>query len=238
MSQDKKAESITKGARFHESLASNWSIAYESGGFKRRIIFFEYLLTKIVLPDSLWLDAGCGSGRLSRVIKLLGGQVVAVDGSPKMIEYAQKESMDFGDSINYKLVNTIEVMDFQPNSFDNVLCSSVIEYIDQPEKALCEFFRIIRSDGLLLVSVPNRFSLIRLTQKGVRILFKLFGKDIYQYLLFSKNDYSLAEIRSLLNQTGFVIERVELFDPILPACFSRFFVGSLFVITARKPHWD
>jgi 2-polyprenyl-6-hydroxyphenyl methylase/3-demethylubiquinone-9 3-methyltransferase len=132
-------------------------------------------------------------------------------------------------------VDTIETLDFQSSSFDNALCSSVIEYVENPEQALCELFRVIRSDGLLVLSVPNRLSIIRLVQKYLRRACKVFGKDAYLYLSVSKNDYSSADILSLLNRVGFVVETVQLFDPILPALIRRIPLGSLVVITARKP---
>ncbi len=231
-----KIEIFTDGARFHESLANKWSNCYESGGFRRRIMFFDSLLKKTVRPNDLWLDAGCGTGSLSRLIRLFGANVVAVDGSPTMIENAKKESIgDLGERITYKLVDTIETLDFESCSFDKILCSSVIEYIDDPEKAICELFRVIRPDGILIVSVPNRFSLIRLAQKFIRNIFQISGKDYYQYLSFSKNVYYLADIKRLLNKVGFVMETVKFFDPILPNFMSLLYFGSLFIIIARMP---
>lgn len=234
---DEKIKILAEGARFHESLASNWSACYESGGFRRRITFFESLLKKFAQPDDLWLDAGCGSGRLSRLIGLLGAHVFAVDGSPRMIENAKKESIDLCESgrITYKLVGTIEILDFESCSFDKILCSSVIEYVENPEKAIGELFRVIRPDGILIVSVPNRLSLIRLAQQLIRNVSQIFGKNYYQYLSVSKNVYCLVDIRRLLEKIGFVVEMVEYFDPILPAFFSRLSLGSLFIIIARRP---
>ena len=234
MNSKQNINSITNGAEFHESLANNWSASYESGGFRRRIVFFESLLKRIVCPDDLWLDAGCGSGRLARLIGQLGAEVVAVDGSPAMIECARNESNDMSDRITYTLVGTIETLDFQSSSFGHVLCSSVIEYVEEPEIALGELFRVIRPSGLLILSVPNRFSVIRLVQKLLRRAYKVFEKDVYSYLSVSKNEYSSAEILSLLNKVGFVMEDVQIFDPILPAFTSKLSLGSLFVITVRK----
>ena len=166
---------------------------------------------------------------------LKGVQVIAVDGSPKMIECAKNESIALSDNVTYKLIDTIETLDFQSSSFDHALCSSVIEYLEKPEQALCELFRVIRPCGVLVFSVPNRLSIIRLVQKLLRRAYKVFGKDAFPYLSVSKNEYSSAEILSLLDKVGFVLEDVQIFDPILPIFTSKFSLGSLFVITARKP---
>ena len=232
---NKTINKLTNGASFHESLADKWSACYESGGFRRRIAHFDYLLRTIVQPGDLWLDAGCGSGNLARLIALHGAKVIAVDASPKMIENAKYESIDFRSSVTYMLLDTIEVLDFESCYFDKILCSSVIEYVEDPERSLGELFRVIRPDGILVISVPNRFSVIRLAQKIVRILSQIFGRNYYQYLSVSKNDYCFADIQRLLREIGFLVEKVEFFDPILPAVISRLSLGSLFIIIARKP---
>ena len=39
-------------------------------------------------------------------------------------------------------------------SFDNILCSDVLEHVPEPDKAIKEFTRILRSGGLLILSTP------------------------------------------------------------------------------------
>ena len=46
------------------------------------------------------------------------------------------------------------------NSCDGVLCSSVLEYVSDVDTCLKEFARVLRPAGLLLVSVPNRHSIV------------------------------------------------------------------------------
>ena len=53
--------------------------------------------------DERVLDAGCGSGRVTELLaeRLPDGQVVALDGSPSMVEAARQRLARFGDRIEY-----------------------------------------------------------------------------------------------------------------------------------------
>ena len=53
--------------------------------------------------DERVLDAGCGSGRVTELLarRLPRGRVVALDGSPSMIEAAKDRLAPFGDRIEY-----------------------------------------------------------------------------------------------------------------------------------------
>jgi hypothetical protein len=84
-----------------------------------------------------------------------------------------------------------------------------------------------------MLGITPDFSQSELGSKAAYI--KVFGKDYYQYLSVSKNAYSSAYIRRLLQKTGFIVETVVLFDPILPVFIGRFSLGLLFIITARRP---
>lgn len=229
---------LAEGAKFHEALASAWSSSYEAGGFKRRIAFFEALLEQHVRAGELWLDAGCGSGRLARAVTQFGARVVAIDGSPAMIDCARSESVGFENAVSYKLIDTIETLDFPPSSFDKALSSSVLEYVDDPKKALSELFKVIKPGGILIVSVPNRFSLVRLGQQALRAFLRVLGRDPFPYLAVSKNDYSRLGLECMVRDIGFGVEGVGTFDPMLPEFIARNGLGSLFVATLRKPAAD
>jgi 2-polyprenyl-6-hydroxyphenyl methylase/3-demethylubiquinone-9 3-methyltransferase len=226
---------LAVGASFHESLAAGWSAGYQSGGFKRRLAFFQTLLGQHVQPGEVWLDAGCGSGILARLLAGLGAEVIAVDASPSMIDRARQESGGLAGLIEYRQVASIEALDLAAQSVDKVLCSSVVEYLDEPAQALGELFRIMRPGGVLLVSVPNRLSPIRCVQQGIRNSLALLGKDCFPSLGVSKNAYSPTALRQLLSGIGFSIQRTAFFDPLLPPALSRFALGSLTVMVCQVP---
>ena len=124
------------GIDFHNELADCWSTKYGRGGLRRRNLFFKIRMQECVRRSDRWLDAGSGSGVLSRELGQLGADVVAVDGSLKMIKNAKLETDISHGRIFFKTIATIEDIDEPDASFDGVLCSSVIEYINYPDLSL------------------------------------------------------------------------------------------------------
>lgn len=224
-----------KGAIFHENLSDHWSEGYrKKRGFIRRINCFRSHLQSCVFQNSHWLDAGCGSGVLSRELSYLGANVVGVDGSPKMIAAAKLETGNSHGNIHYKEISTIESISEADSSFDGVLCSSVIEYVDDPVKAFGQINRVIKLHGILLISVPNRHSPIRLAQKILKSMAQIFDINLYSYLDFSKNDYSFRGVYQVMQSSGFIVDKIDNFDPLFLGILGKFRLGSIFVITAHK----
>jgi ubiquinone/menaquinone biosynthesis C-methylase UbiE len=63
----------------------------------------------------------------------------------------------------------------EPCAFDGVLCSSVVEYLDDQDKLLHQVSRVLKNNGVLIISVPPKGSLVRTAQKVLRRLLKLVG---------------------------------------------------------------
>src|SRR5438874_1951616 len=73
----------------HDELAGEWDRKYRRHSFKRRAQALLDPLNNRHLAGQLWLDAGCGSGYLSRRLMEMGCRVIGVDGSQTMVNMAQ-----------------------------------------------------------------------------------------------------------------------------------------------------
>ena len=99
------------------------------------------------------LDAGCGIGGSSR---LIAGQfncnVIGVDLAQKFIEAAQflTRCTGFEDKVKFQQGSIME-MDFQENTFDNVLCQHVLMNIEDKAAAIKEFYRVLKPGGKLIL---------------------------------------------------------------------------------------
>jgi ubiquinone/menaquinone biosynthesis C-methylase UbiE len=96
------------------------------------------------------LDAGCGEGFILWELKKrgLGGYFEGIDYS--------KDAVDMGSHLFPSLIfsrGDIYNLPHKDNSFDLILCSEVMEHVEQPEKALDEIVRVARKYCLL--TVPN-----------------------------------------------------------------------------------
>lgn len=106
-------------------------------------------------PGQTVLEVGPGNGRYSAATaRFLGekGRLVAVDIEPKMIARLQARAQDEGlTNVEAKVAN-VHALPFEDASFDAIYMITVIGEIPQPERAIAEFFRVLRPGGTLAFS--------------------------------------------------------------------------------------
>jgi arsenite methyltransferase len=107
-----------------------------------------YLLKLADFADgSRILDAGCGLGATLGYLQQSGRfKAVGVDSSKAMLAAAGRNSGDFP-----LLCADLERLPFGAAGYDGVICECVLSQTSIPE-VLAEFHRVLRPDGLLLVS--------------------------------------------------------------------------------------
>lgn len=102
------------------------------------------------LPGRRVADFGCGyDARLARQILPQVREMLLVD-----VELAD----DLGRHPNVQAIESpmeIVLPTIPDESFDIVLCLSVLEHLDEPQEALDGFRRILAPGGLVLVNVPS-----------------------------------------------------------------------------------
>ncbi len=99
------------------------------------------------------LDAGCGVGYGAEILAEAGAsRIVGVDIAGEAIESAILRVDPIGEFV----VGDLEQLPFTPCSFDVVVCFEVIEHVHRREVVLDELRRVLRPEGVLIVSSPNR----------------------------------------------------------------------------------
>lgn len=104
------------------------------------------------------LDAGTGPGVYAMEIAACvpGAQVVGVDLSPKFVEIAREAAGKLGVA-NIKFhVGDLEDLEFPDGSFDKVVCAGAISAVPDKERAARELHRVLRREGLAVISEPHR----------------------------------------------------------------------------------
>ena len=98
------------------------------------------------------LDAGCGVGYGSAFLGESARSVVGIDVSAEAIEYARKryrrENLEFA-------VGDLQGLERGDAEFDAVVAFEVIEHLPQPERFVAEARRVLKPDGVLVVSTPR-----------------------------------------------------------------------------------
>lgn len=105
-----------------------------------------------IVSDREVLDAGCGVGYGTVALAGAGAKrAVGVDIRQGVILDARER---FG-SVGEFMAGDLHGLPFEDDSFDVVVCFEVIARVRDPERALDELRRVLRPEGVLLLSVPN-----------------------------------------------------------------------------------
>jgi ubiquinone/menaquinone biosynthesis C-methylase UbiE len=98
------------------------------------------------------LDAACGTGYGTLMLAEAGAEsVVGVDASADAVDVARERLGEHGEILQADLAK----VPLEDDSFDLVVCMETIEHLSDGSAAIAEFRRVLRPDGLLLVSSPN-----------------------------------------------------------------------------------
>jgi ubiquinone/menaquinone biosynthesis C-methylase UbiE len=98
------------------------------------------------------LDAACGTGYGTTILADAGSSgVTGIDLSADAVSAAQKRLGDRGSVLQ----GDVGDLQFKDDSFDLIVCFETIEHVDDGAAVISEFRRVLRPDGLLLISSPN-----------------------------------------------------------------------------------
>lgn len=103
------------------------------------------------------LEAGCGAGDEVRAMaQMVGssGRVVGIDFSHAMIEEATGRS-DASDLPVEFMQGDVQDLDFDDNTFDRCRADRTLQHVENPDKAIEELVRVLRSEGRIVVCEPD-----------------------------------------------------------------------------------
>ncbi|MBV6497160.1 MAG: Ubiquinone biosynthesis O-methyltransferase [Pyrinomonadaceae bacterium] len=157
------------------------------------------------------LDVPAGEGALAVRLKKIGLDVTCCDLYPRIFKLEDTEIRE-GD-LDARLP-------FDDADFDTVVCVEGLEHIENPANAIREFARILKTDGMAIVSVPNIMNIeerLKWLFYGYTSHFKPLSKEAIRVhqrhemggmdeIAFHINPIGYAELRYLLEKAGFEIE--------------------------------
>lgn len=98
------------------------------------------------------LDAGCGTGYGTVILAEAGAsKVTGIDLAADAVSTASDRLGDLGAVVQ----GDLRELPFEDDSFDLIVCFEAIEHIADGPAVIAEFRRVLRPDGLLLISSPN-----------------------------------------------------------------------------------
>lgn len=161
------------------------------------------------------LDLGCGEETyIENMLKTNNNNFYGVDISDFVIDLHKKAYQD------YKNVEFIacpaEQLPFDKEYFDLVICDELVEHVPKAEILLDEIGRVIKKDGILIISTPNRNRISAIFKKLVpkKLLNGLSSNPMntinpllqktHDRIHYHEHEFSLGELTKLLRQKKFV----------------------------------
>ncbi|ABF42128.1 Methyltransferase type 11 [Candidatus Koribacter versatilis Ellin345] len=139
------------------------------------------------------LDVGCGTGLNHEMLSEFG-EVFGTDASEEALRFSRQRN------IQNLVLSDAEALQFADETFEIVTALDVLEHVNDDLKAISEIWRVMKPDGVFVISVPAYG----------------FLWSEHDEALHHRRRYAAHELRNKLINAGFEVER------------STYFISSLF----------
>lgn len=149
------------------------------------------------------LDVGCGQGKSFKLLKQKFNpyKLIAIDADAEILEKARAQAQRDGVQVDLAIGNSAAIS-LPDNSVDIVFCHQTFHHLVEQEKAIAEFYRVLKPGGLLLFAESTR---AYIHSWIIRLLFR-HPMEVQK---------SADEYIALIRQTGFRIEPQQISFPYL-----------------------
>lgn len=133
---------------------SEQAIAFMS---RRRLDPNGAFFLRFLQPGISLLDCGCGPGSITCDIaqRIAPGKVIGLDASAGALRLAAQRAQELGIGNLALQEGSVYSLPFPDASFDAVFSHALLEHLSQPQRAVNEFFRVLRPGGALGVCTPD-----------------------------------------------------------------------------------
>ncbi len=121
----------------------------------------RYRFAKEFVKDKKVLDLACGEGYGSYMLAEVANEVIGVDISESTIKHASIKYLT--DNLKFIKGSMTEVTIEGEKVFDVIICFEALEHIEEHDKVMAEIKRMLKNDGIFIVSTPNKHFYLDLT---------------------------------------------------------------------------
>lgn len=115
--------------------------------------YHRYAFARGLVGGRRVLDAACGEGYGTALLAGAAAQAVGVDRSAEAVAHARERYR--ADNLEFRAADCLD-LPFEDDVFDCVVSFETLEHMAEHDALLGEFRRVLRPDGFLLLSSPDR----------------------------------------------------------------------------------
>lgn len=179
---------------------------HREGHLQQRDSFYRWLISLLnPLPDKRLLDISCGQGALLRFAALARLKAFGLDLSATAVKIAHASNDDTTVG-----VSDAERLPYGDNTFDYVTNIGSLEHYFHPCQAVQEMSRVLKSNGLACVLLPNTYGLLG------NILYVWRTGDVFDDHQPLQRYGTLRQWQDLLERNGLDVVRVFKYERAWP----------------------
>ena len=195
------------GVRMVSKLMQTW----DADSYAREARFVSELgmpVLRLLAPKfhERILDLGCGDGYLAQQMILMGCDVVGVDSSRELVDAAKARGVD-------ARVMNAQALTFD-NEFDAVFSNAALHWMVHLDKVMAGVWRALKAGGRFVVECGGKGN-VKAIREGIGYAFARRGLDGHA-LPKPWHFPDVQETKTLLENAGFVVETIELFERPTP----------------------
>lgn len=173
---------------------------------------YPIMLKLLNIKNKRMLDIGCGNGlMLKNLIK--NNEIYGIDISKKLLKEAEK----IGVKTLCHDIDKPSNFPYPPNYFDVIFMFELIEHIFLPKSLFLKCSKVLKKDGKIYMTTPNRLyprELEKIQESLEKALNFIYGKNIPEKAkrFPDANIPTVNQIKEMLSSTSLKIEKVYGFD--------------------------
>ena len=125
-----------------------------------------------IAPTDTVIDVGCGDGANIHFCAQFAAHVIAIDADQAKVAKAERR-LQSGSKASYAvMLGDAGAIPIENMTADKVICTEVLEHVDDPARVLSELVRIGKPGATYLLSVPDAASENVLKRVGPKVIFE------------------------------------------------------------------
>lgn len=189
--------------KYNDEMAS----VHRYGDVKELEKIVIHIIEKLQIKESdKVLDAGCGSGIFTSILKeLTGADIIGMDFSIRHLEIMRKKNNPV-----VPVAGDVIALPFKSHSFDKVVCYSVLQFVESWQDAAKELTRVTKKGGIVLLGdLPDRSKrwilFLLMIKKGFILLIR--PKELLNKLKYAASGpkwqwFNILDMMAFLKRNG------------------------------------